>query len=100
MSLLQFFIFRVDTGFARIVWRTFNKNNERIYYCIQDQGNHEGKAPIGIPRFEMMRCGQPPECEPSHRVAHSGMPLAEMLELPNPHGSKLEQEIREWILRQ
>jgi len=81
-----FKIVDVNQGHCQITYATRNPNNQRIFYCLQDNGKNFG----GI-RF--MRCTQ--EGEPQNAATLHDKSLLEI-----PAGdSKLEELCREWIKR-
>jgi hypothetical protein len=90
---MKFKLHSIDTGFCRVYYTTRNESNERIIYCIQDNGK-EG--------VELYRCSR--DGEPSHPVKFKE-PLQNILPLfknvyPIPEGNerRLIELCNEYIL--
>jgi len=82
-------------GHCQLTYKTKNSNNEKIYYCLQDQGENFG----GI---RLMRCTQ--DGEPSHECAIK-KELSPVFERPRPdqydsdYTLKLKSLCNEWIAK-
>jgi hypothetical protein len=77
----KFKLHSINTGYCRIYYTTKNDTNERLIYCIQQDGHNE---------VNLYRCSK--DGEPSHRVAFK-LPLIELFPLfqdvyPVPKGNE------------
>lgn len=82
----KFKIVKVDTGFCQITYTCRNSENQRIFYCLQDNGPNHG----GI-RF--LRCTQ--DHEPNYEVT---LKNPASFEIPTGD-SELEKLCRDWIAK-
>lgn len=73
----------IDNGFCRIVYSIRNEQDQKIFYCLQDEGKHDG--------IKMYRCTK--EHEPSH-VAKPNSVIS--IEIPKGQ-TDLEKGIFEYI---
>jgi hypothetical protein len=76
----------INEGHCQITYKTKNKDNQTIYYALQDNGDLHG----GV---RLLRCTQ--EGEPSHVVSFS-IPVA--FERPI-NDSRLSHKVIEWLDR-
>ena len=56
----KFKIVCIDEGFCRVVYSHINSQNQKVYYCIQDDGRYSG--------VNVYRCSQAPDPEPDYKV--------------------------------
>lgn len=82
MTTHKFKIVELDQGFCRLIYKTLNKNNQTVYYCLQQ--DHDG---ANLYRFIE---------EPEYKVCLP-LPAKELLEMPKGD-SALEKLFINWIL--
>ena len=82
---MQFKIYSIDSGFARINYVTKNEAGQRLFYCLQDGGRFLG--------IQLFRCGQ--DGEPSHEVKLK-IPLSQVFQIPKGD-SDLELKCKQYI---
>jgi len=88
-NLHKFKLVSVDNGFCRVLFQTKNSDNQKIYYCLQEDWRDK---PVVL-----YRCTQPPWCEPSHEVKLQKNIGPIEFEMPEGN-SRLEIKVKEWIL--
>ena len=85
---MKFKIYRINEGFCSITYITRNPNNEKIYYCLQDNGCEQ-------PRIELYRCTK--KLEPDYKVTLKiGTKAKELFEIPKGD-SNIEKSCKKWI---
>ena len=85
----RFKVYSIDEGHCQVNFVTRNKDNQRVFYCLQYQG------PKWTPKIRLMRASQPPWLEPCHEVTLRTDAI-ELFDLPEGD-SLLVQLCREWI---
>lgn len=85
INMHKFKIVKVDNGFCQITYATRNADNQRIFYCLQDNGLQGG--------IRLLRCTQ--EHEPSHEVTLKPEYI-NLFEIPTGD-SELENKGRHWL---
>jgi hypothetical protein len=78
-----FRIVDIDQGFCRVLYEARNSNDEKVYYCIQQEGQGMGCV--------FYRCSGSPWFEPSHPVKIRD---GACISIEAPHGdSELERAV-------
>lgn len=78
----------IDQGFCRVLYETKNSNDERIYYCIQQEGQGMGCV--------FYRCSGSPWFEPDRPVA---IRVGMSIDIEVPAGNtELEEAVRDHII--
>ncbi len=82
---MKFKLHSIDSGFCRIFYTTRNEHNERLIYCLQDDGRNMGVS--------LYRCSQ--DGEPSYKVKFK-FDLKDNFEAPKGD-TELEQNCKRYI---
>ncbi len=87
MKCIEFKIVEVNNGFCRIVYSCKNDENQKIFYCLQDEGD-------GFGGIKLYRCTG--EFEPEYEVRSFKDGVKARFEKPKG-SSDLEKNAIKWI---
>ena len=91
MAKKKFKIYAVDTGFCRVDYVVENPEGERVFYCLQDEGEKFG----GVKFYRSTR-----ELEPAYEVMlKAGEKRVDNFELPEPK-CELTKRVHAWITQE
>lgn len=84
----NFKLFYIDIGFCRVLYSVHNDNNEKIYYCFQDEGDICG----GVKFYRMTSDG-----EPQYEIKKFKIGAVLWFEIPNTIESDLMKKVCKYI---